>query len=584
MKTLIFFIFIINSFLIGQFGNEADSLIKEIFKKDPNYIQKDFDRLIFFMYVSDFDSSKLLSDKLLEISPLLKNKLLYISTLIHSYRFYPYAEKIKLLNKAVEISNREKNYYFLGAAYKFKSMAFRDASVTDSAMIYALSAKDIFIQQNLSEEFDGINELIGSMHYYAGQYDEAEKLFLEILENAKIKQNGVNYVVMNNNLGLIRIKQNRFEEAESYFHNSINYYNSIKMEHSDTLGLSYIYRKLLEVSIKQNKLEQAEEYFQLGKKFSERYKQHTELPGIYALKGILCFEKSQFDSALYYLNLAKDIDIKDPSIHTELIIYEGLSKTYNELHDYKNGNYYMTLLLETKNRADSIFYQARYMNTFAEHNYNEYKGEIENLKKRQILLYIILSIITLSLFSITYLFVKLRRSNIKLVSKSIEAANINIKGKPHFIAENIYSEETEEPNNDKFEDDLDAEEINYIDNKELDNDRIEQIVSELENLVINEKIHLDPGTNIKDIANKLKTNRTYLSKAINSVYKINFSTYINNYRIKEAIRIITEGENKNLNLNGIAQLSGFNNRISFAQAFQKYTGLTPSFFMKNVDK
>jgi AraC-like DNA-binding protein len=569
---------------MGQFGNEADSLIKEIFEKDPNYIQKDFDRLIFFMYVSDFDSSKLLSDKLLEISPLLKNKLLYISTLIHSYRFYPYAEKIKLLNKAVETSIKEKNYYFLGAAYKFKSMAFRDASVTDSAMIYALSAKDIFIRHNLLEEFNGINELIGSMHYYAGQYDEAEKLFREILENAKVKRNGVNYVVMNNNLGLIRIKQNRFEEAENYFLNSISYFKSIKMLHSDTLGLAYIYRKLLDISIKQNKFKKAEEYFNLGKLFSERYKQTTELPGIYALKGILCFKTSQFDSALYYFNLAQDLESKDPDIHTELIIYEGLSKTYNELHDYKNGNYYMTLLLETKNRADSIFYQARYMNTFAEHNYNEYKGEIENLKKQQILLYIILSIITLSLFSITYLFVKLRRSNIKLVSKSIEAANINIKGKPHLIAENIYSEETEEPNNDKFEDDLDAEEINYIDNKELDNDRIEQIVSELENLVINEKIHLDPGTNIKDIANKLKTNRTYLSKAINSVYKINFSTYINNYRIKEAIRIITEGENNNLNLNGIAQLSGFNNRISFAQAFQKYTGLTPSFFMKNVDK
>jgi len=83
------------------------------------------------------------------------------------------------------------------------------------------------------------------------------------------------------------------------------------------------------------------------------------------------------------------------------------------------------------------------------------------------------------------------------------------------------------------------------------------------------------------VAYHLNTNRTYLSSAINIVLKKSFTTYINDLRVKEAIRKISSKEFKQMTIEGISLEVGFNNRDSFNTAFKKYTGVLPSYFIKN---
>ena len=101
-------------------------------------------------------------------------------------------------------------------------------------------------------------------------------------------------------------------------------------------------------------------------------------------------------------------------------------------------------------------------------------------------------------------------------------------------------------------------------------------------IVETKKLFLDPEINIQQVSEKLSTNRTYLSKAINNELKVNFSSYINELRVKEAIRLFTKKEHETLTIESIAKKVGFNNRASFNSAFQKFTGVTPSFFIKNI--
>jgi len=71
-----------------------------------------------------------------------------------------------------------------------------------------------------------------------------------------------------------------------------------------------------------------------------------------------------------------------------------------------------------------------------------------------------------------------------------------------------------------------------------------------------------------------------LSYLLNDSFGVNFFNFVNRYRVDEAKRLMLSGQNKHLNLLGIAYSAGFNSKTTFNIAFKKQTGLSPSEFMK----
>ncbi|WP_315824616.1 helix-turn-helix domain-containing protein [Paraflavitalea speifideaquila] len=55
-----------------------------------------------------------------------------------------------------------------------------------------------------------------------------------------------------------------------------------------------------------------------------------------------------------------------------------------------------------------------------------------------------------------------------------------------------------------------------------------------------------------------------------------FNDYLNCQRIAYCLDFIRSGQAEHLNMNGISQHCGFNNRNTFAHAFKKVTGKLPS--------
>jgi YesN/AraC family two-component response regulator len=96
-------------------------------------------------------------------------------------------------------------------------------------------------------------------------------------------------------------------------------------------------------------------------------------------------------------------------------------------------------------------------------------------------------------------------------------------------------------------------------------------------------VYAKPTITIDDLADRMKVNKTYLSRAINRCSKKHFNAYINEFRIKEAIRLISSDSNR-YTLEGIGFEVGFEERRSFYNAFKKITGLSPSDFRKNLQK
>ena len=113
----------------------------------------------------------------------------------------------------------------------------------------------------------------------------------------------------------------------------------------------------------------------------------------------------------------------------------------------------------------------------------------------------------------------------------------------------------------------------------LSMDDVLRIKCQLMELMEKGQIWKNSGIKITDVAETLQTNSTYLSQIINSEYEMNFTNFINEYRIKEAEKLILKGYQENFTLEALATDCGFKSRSTFYAAFKKFTGLTPTKFI-----
>ena len=95
-----------------------------------------------------------------------------------------------------------------------------------------------------------------------------------------------------------------------------------------------------------------------------------------------------------------------------------------------------------------------------------------------------------------------------------------------------------------------------------------------------EKPYLSKTITIEQVADKLNTNKTYLSRMINEELNKNFRELINFFRVREAMKIFMD--NKELSVSELMEKSGFNNNASFTSAFKVNTGYTPGEWCKNI--
>ncbi len=106
-------------------------------------------------------------------------------------------------------------------------------------------------------------------------------------------------------------------------------------------------------------------------------------------------------------------------------------------------------------------------------------------------------------------------------------------------------------------------------------DKNDSIMSSLTALMMQEKVFTDPSISLNVIAEKLGTNRTYLSRAINDTTGKTFSQFVNDFRIREAITMMGDKEAK-YPLKEISWKVGFSSISTFYSTFTSATGMSPA--------
>lgn len=128
--------------------------------------------------------------------------------------------------------------------------------------------------------------------------------------------------------------------------------------------------------------------------------------------------------------------------------------------------------------------------------------------------------------------------------------------------------------------------VNYKQKKKykqslLDTDEIKNYSKELELIMEDYKLYLNPDLSLKDLASYLELPANYVSQLLNLGFQKNFSEYVNSYRVNEFKERVLLEEYKGLTLMAVAYDSGFNSKTVFNTFFKKIEGTTPNSYLRS---
>lgn len=305
----------------------------------------------------------------------------------------------------------------------------------------------------------------------------------------------------------------------------------------------------------------------------------SSIAGIYLQRGDLQRGKQYLDIALDYHNRSR---LPHKSSHLLGVI----ARYYAAANGQAAMNLYLDSTLQAKNREDEAFsglVLRRVEQKLRAADQKLYEREL-NMEKMQSRWYrrttlgvtgaLIIILMLLSFLSFYYR--RTRKAYRELVRRSQEWAGVETNEPA------IQGEETEE---------LAVEELAALD-EAMTADRSETIPEEsdrlimddIERIVVAEGLYKLPDMSLDMLVARTGLNRVYLSGALNRCTGKNFNTYINEFRVKEAIRLMSEPLNENITIEAIGYDSGFNGRSTFYRIFKKITGLSPTAFRKNMSR
>ena len=110
----------------------------------------------------------------------------------------------------------------------------------------------------------------------------------------------------------------------------------------------------------------------------------------------------------------------------------------------------------------------------------------------------------------------------------------------------------------------------------------DSLLTRFQNLMVNEQLFLQPSLSLQDVAERLHTNKTYISKLVNNTFNLGFPELLNTLRIDYAEQYLLN--HREAKQSDVARACGFLSASSFNNVFKKITGVTPKVWLASNDK
>lgn len=104
---------------------------------------------------------------------------------------------------------------------------------------------------------------------------------------------------------------------------------------------------------------------------------------------------------------------------------------------------------------------------------------------------------------------------------------------------------------------------------------MDEMQEKIMKIIVFDKKYKDKDYSSKKLAEEIGTNTRYISAVVNTRFHCNFTSFINKYRIEEAMSLLVDKRYIDLNVAYIGDMVGFANRQSFYASFYRILGITP---------
>ena len=110
---------------------------------------------------------------------------------------------------------------------------------------------------------------------------------------------------------------------------------------------------------------------------------------------------------------------------------------------------------------------------------------------------------------------------------------------------------------------------------------MDEMQEKIMNIIVMQKKYRDKDYSAKKLAEELGTNTRYISAIVNVRFHMNYTSFVNKYRIEEAMTILVDKRYQKYRMEEVSDMVGFSNRQSFYASFYKIMGITPREYRMN---
>jgi AraC-like DNA-binding protein len=104
---------------------------------------------------------------------------------------------------------------------------------------------------------------------------------------------------------------------------------------------------------------------------------------------------------------------------------------------------------------------------------------------------------------------------------------------------------------------------------------MDEMKDKILNIIMMQKKYKDKDYSAKRLAEDLGTNTRYISAVVNVRFHTNYTSFVNKFRIEEAMAILVDRRYQDLRIEEVSDMVGFANRQSFYASFYKIMHMTP---------
>ncbi len=116
--------------------------------------------------------------------------------------------------------------------------------------------------------------------------------------------------------------------------------------------------------------------------------------------------------------------------------------------------------------------------------------------------------------------------------------------------------------------------------KSLPDEQAEEAVTRLQQAMQNDRLYLDPELSLDKVSRHVQLPAKTISAVLNQHLGKSFNQFVNEYRIDDFKRRLSDQAYSHLTLTGLAFECGFNSQATFQRTFKQITGATPGTYLQ----